>query len=207
LSLLQKNWFKSSTKELQRWRTMITINSKSLHVMSNLFKIAQTVYTISGLEPCWIIQSARWFLKRIDRFWDICKTLSLLYIRKPRDMTSYSDLIKMPISTVLKSKKSLLCNIRESLRKRFLQKFNGREAVIQPCKKRRKRERERKSQSKRRLIPSSISLKIAIQTPLGLLKMHSMHKIKMSKKRKRKRSQRKKKMKKKKRKPYKTKWT
>merc|ERR1712086_979096 len=96
----------------------------------------------------------------------------------------------------------------ELLRKRFLQKLNGREAVIQPCKKRRKRERERKSLSKRRLIHSSISLKIAIQTPWGLLKMHSMHKIKMSKKRKRKRSQRKKKKKKKKkRKPYKTKWT
>jgi len=145
--------------------------------MSNLFKIAQMVCTTSGLEPCWIIQLARWFQRKTDLFWDISRTLSSLCIRKEKDMTSYSVLIKTPISTVPRSKNNLSWHIKESLRKQFQPKSNGKVAVIQPWQRRRKRERERKSPSKRKLIHSSISSRIEIQTPLELWKMHSMREI------------------------------
>jgi len=81
-------------------------------------------------------------------------------MRKAKDMTLYLGSIKMPISTELLSKKNLSCKIRELLRKQFQPKFNGKVAVIQPCKRRRKRERERRSLLKRKFNPSLTSSKI-----------------------------------------------
>tara|TARA_B110000977_G_C10909917_1_gene428803 strand:- start:441 stop:740 length:300 start_codon:yes stop_codon:yes gene_type:complete len=92
-------------------------------------------------------------------------------MRKERDMTWYSHLRKTPILMALLLKRNSSWQIRELLRKQFLLKFNGKVAVIQLCKRRRKRERERKSLSKRKLNPSLTFSKIVIQTPIKLKMM------------------------------------